>query len=204
MVSDSPAAQTEVHEVSESTRRETRIESFGRWLRTGMGFASAAVSLTVGILTLVFLVRPALQPGNEPVILRAELSNAAIETTITYGEYLNRSGRGTEGVNQQALETPGVVVSFDLSIDGFAGEAVSLRYSVLDSQAYSPVYESWLVDQPGWPVSVFIAEAASDKMNSEIWVAEPQASGTYVVRLQLFDPDDVRLASTDSPPFEVA
>ena len=80
------------------------------------------MSLTVGLLTLLFLVEPALQPGNDPAALGAELSGTAVESGVALGDYYDRIGVSPPSGDAEFLGTPGVVVTFDLAISGYEGE----------------------------------------------------------------------------------
>jgi hypothetical protein len=180
-----------------------RLVAAAPWLRSGVGLTSAAVSLAVGVLTLLFLVRPALRPDDGPVTLGATLANPAVERGVTLGEVYERLSRTPPAeYSDTDLATPGVLVSFDVRIDGFQGEEATLEWTVLASPSMERVADPWLVDQQGWPAGVFIPEAERDSMNGQIWAQLPDRPGTYIIRLTLYDPEGVRLASLDTDALE--
>lgn len=204
MASDTTASPPGVPEPPAAPPAQPGIAAFLRWARTGTGIVSTVVSLSVGILTLLFLIQPALRPGDDSPVLGAEIAAPIVETGVALGDYFERIDTLPDDAMKQNLSLAGVVVSFDLVVYGHKDSAVTLRSTVLDADTLNPVEAEWLVDQPGWPNGVFIAEAAEDRVNAEIWIAQPDEPGAYVVRLNLFNADGVRLDSQDSAPFELS
>jgi hypothetical protein len=175
------------------------------WLRTGIGMASTVVSLLVGVLTLIFLVRPALQPEGEQVATSAVLGNPHLESNVALGDYYQRlQWTPPESFSDTELQSTGAVIGFSVAIEGFKGSTLPLRWSVLDAETMERLSEKHLVDQPGWPDGTFTPESQHDQASGEVWVQIPERSGRYIVRLALLDPGGVTLSTLDSEPIAVS
>jgi hypothetical protein len=175
-----------------------------RWLRTGTGAISAAVSLIAGILTVVFLLWPALRPEGGPAVFGATLSDPRLEQGVTVADvYARRQETPPANYTQAQLATTGTLVSFVVVIEGFKDKTCLLTWSLFDAETSIRVADATKVNQPGWPDGKFVPVAAHDQASGEVWIQRPEQPGSYLVRLELFDPNGQRLTSLDSEPFTV-
>jgi len=184
--------------------RPAKARALARWLGTATGALSALVTLVLGVLTVVFLLRPALQPGGAPAAFAATLRAPRLEQGVVLSDYYARLGKvPPPEITVPQLGEAGVVVGFDVLLEGFAGQTCRLRWSLVDAATRVRVPEANLVDQPGWPIGTFTPGGNRDQASGEVWVAPPARAGTYLVRLELEDPRGVRLTALDSEPFTV-
>lgn len=203
-----PSTAAPLHHCVESSPPSLAAPSnrtgFRGWLRTSTGIFSGAVTLVAGLLSIIFLLVPSLRPAPPPSAFGATLFDPKIETEVELGAYYGRIGQqAPASLSAEDLSQPGVIVSFTIVLEGYAGQECRLRWSALDATTSRRVAETWLVDQPGWPSGVFLPVAARDQGSGEVFVPNPPRAGDYVVRLELFDPEGTRIATLDSPVFSV-
>jgi len=171
--------------------------------------ASTAVTLIGGILALIFLFLPQLRPDEPAAALGAQLEAAKLESGVSLGDYWSRRGDQIRAssfevaeFSDEALRHPGVVVTFQAVIEGYQDQACSVRWSMFTAESGQRVTnQANLVDQPGWPAKYITPTVRKDQVDAEIWVPAPADPGPFFVRLELLDPNGVRLASLDSPTF---
>jgi hypothetical protein len=109
-------------------------------------------------------------------------------------------GIRTGVVDQATGKRPllGVDVNFDVSVTGYNGRKVEVRWSLhrlrngVDS---TPI--DWLVDRR---VLRLTPDASTAKASPEFWAPLPKGKGTYFIRVGLYD-GDTRLATQDTPHF---
>ncbi|MEA2512559.1 MAG: hypothetical protein QOJ59_2046 [Thermomicrobiales bacterium] len=175
------------------------------WLRTATGVISAAVTLIASILTVVFLLWPALRPEERPSVFGATLSDPRLEHGVSVADvYARRGERPPADYSRERLATMGALVSFVVVVEGFQGKPCRLTWSLFDADTKTRVADEAFLDQPGWPDGKFLPVAAHDQASGEVWIRRPDRPGSYLVRLELFDPNGMRLTSLDSEPFTVA
>jgi hypothetical protein len=92
----------------------------------------------------------------------------------------------------------GVGVNYDISLTGFRGHRVIVRWSLYSGQGGNPLPLAWLRDQP---VHWLKAEANRDSASDSFWVPLPKTSGPFYIRVGVFDDDGVRLDFRDSDRF---
>jgi hypothetical protein len=178
--------------------------ALSRWLRTGTGVISAGVSLLAGVLTVLFLLWPALRPDDGPAAFGATLSDPRLEQGVTLADvYARRQETPRSTYTQEDLALTGTLVSYVVVIEGFQGKTCLLTWSLFDAETNARVADTALVDQLGWPDGEFTPVAAVDQASGEVWIRRPEQPGSYIVRLELFDPNGQRLTSLDSAPFTV-
>jgi hypothetical protein len=165
----------------------------------------AGVSLVAGVATLAFLFWPSLQPEKAPQAFGATIRGTQYERGVTLGDvYTRRGDPPTANLSAADLAALGVLVSFDVTIEGYKEKALPLTWTVLDAPTMSRVPEAYLIGRPGWPDGRFVPEGQKDQANAQVWVQLPTRAGSYVIRLELFAPDGSRLTSLDSEPIVVA
>jgi hypothetical protein len=96
------------------------------------------------------------------------------------------------------VEPVGVTVNYNVSLTGFRGHRVSVRWSLYRAAAGVQVPRDWLRDQP---VRWLEGEADKDAASDRFWVPLPKIEGPFFVRVGVFDQDDIRLDYADTSPF---
>jgi hypothetical protein len=150
-----------------------RLLRLGKW---AIGAAGALVT----ILSLVFLVRPSLQPKGAPEVKGATLSKPSIDAAVTFGQYLARVKEPRAGHDARALARRGVLIQFHVEIRGDQGKSLPLRWSVLNTSTGASAFDAD-------PVRLR-AGAADDSADWPLWAPQPSRPGTYYVFIQLYDP----------------
>jgi hypothetical protein len=170
-------------------RLARRILRLGKWV---IGAAGAVVT----ILSLVFLVRPGLQPKGAPEVKGATLTKPSIDPAVTFGQYLERVKEPRVGHTASALARRGVLIQFHVEIRGYEGKYMPLRWSVLNTRTGASVFDAD-------PVRLR-PEAADDSGDWPLWAPRPSRPGTYYVFIQLYDPRGrIALDHLRTPTFSV-
>jgi len=165
-----------------STRRSPRT---ARSLRAFVIQAGAIAGAIGAILSVVFVLLPNLQPkAAQPLTeKRADIGVLKVERPVTYRQYLQRTGLPGGDYGAAYLERPGVFVEFDVSIIGYNGQPLPLRWSLFDAVSGSEVSEA--------KGTTLRAEAPSDRATWHIWAPLPRRRGKFFLLIQLFDPKGV-------------
>jgi hypothetical protein len=147
---------------------------------TQIGAAASAVGAILGV---VFVLVPSLKPDPPPALKRATIGDLTVERPITYEQYLERTDLPGGDYSPSYLKRPGVFVQFEVSIDGYQGVALPLRWSLYDAVGGGQVSES--------KSTTLTAEAPSDSAAWHIWAPLPRTKGSFFLLVQLFDPNQV-------------
>jgi hypothetical protein len=132
-----------------------------------------------GILAAVFLLLPSLQPEPPAREKGGSLSKVTTEPRVTFGQYLLRTGQPQAGFSKAFLDRPGVFVQFNVTIIGYKGKDLPLRWELVDAATGAQVRSS---------KSTFLrAEAQEDQASWHLWDALPRRRGEFYVLVQLFD-----------------
>lgn len=174
-----------------------------------IGMISAIVTLVGGVVALIFLFWPNLRPDEGPTAMGAELSNSRIESGVTYGEYWERRKELILAKNPQTTEPTdeqrafgGIVVTFQVVIEGYAQRPNLVRWTMLDAASGGRLdNHPELTEAPGWPDKYIVPTAARDQVNAEIWVSLPAEPGPYTLLIEVIDPDGIPLAAIETDEF---
>jgi hypothetical protein len=93
----------------------------------------------------------------------------------------------------------GVTVNYNISLTGFRGRRVTVRWSLYSVPGGNPVPASWLRNQP---VHWLQGEANKDSASDSFWVPLPKIRGPFYVRVGVYDDDNVRLDFENSKTFQ--
>ena len=96
------------------------------------------------------------------------------------------------------LQPLGESVSFDLNLSGFAGQLVSLVWTLHSASSGEVLAPRWYRDVLALQ---FHPHAADQSFSSQFWVPEPRATGSYFVQLLVYDAHGNQIAVGDSPDF---
>jgi hypothetical protein len=96
------------------------------------------------------------------------------------------------------VEPVGAVVNYNITLTGFLGHRVQVRWSLRRAGSGAQVPLEWLKDRPfRW----LKGEAEKDSASDSLWVPLPDFQGRFFVRLAVYDEDGVRLDYADTSPF---
>jgi hypothetical protein len=90
----------------------------------------------------------------------------------------------------------GVTVNYDVSLTGFRGRSVTVRWSLHRPNGATLPYD-WLRSEAARRL---IGEADKDSASDSFWVPLPRAGAPFFVRLELYDEDGVRLTYANTRP----
>jgi hypothetical protein len=160
----------------------------GHGVRAWLGELSTTVKAIGGlagavatIAGLVFLFVPDLMPSATPDEGSATLSKPTVELPVSFGQYLDRVEIPREGYRVEQLQEPGVLVGAQVSIKGYRGRALPLRWYVLDESTHD------IVDQQS-KRHTLTADRQETPVAWPFWVALPRAPGPFTVVLQIYPP----------------
>ena len=90
----------------------------------------------------------------------------------------------------------GVTVNYDVSLTGFRGRTVTVRWSLHRPNGATLPYD-WLRSEAARRL---IGEADKDTASDSFWVPIPRTGAPFFIRLELYDEDGVRLTYGDTRP----
>jgi hypothetical protein len=160
-----------------------------------VGGAATVVGLVTGILGLVFLLQPDLQPGGDdgPARTRATLEQTSFAPSITRRAYLARTDQSPEGFTAAQLAERGAFVRFRVRIDGFQGVPITLSRELIDEAGEE------VEDEKATRITPPRAEVDRDWHD---WVPLDGRRGRYLLTFKLLAPDeDAPLATLETDPF---
>lgn len=102
-----------------------------------MGYAAQAatlVGLITGVASLIFLVRPELQPtpSTRPTRDAATLKPLVARLGVSRAQYLDLTNQSKTGFTPLQLAKTGVFLRFHVTIRGFEGIPITLRQELFD------------------------------------------------------------------------
>jgi hypothetical protein len=109
------------------------------------------------------------------------------------------AGTRTHEIAQGKVEPMGVTVNYNVSLKGFRGRKVDVRWSLYDANGGHKVPRDWLRDQD---IRWWKGEAEKDSASDSFWVPLPKISGPFFIRVGVYDEDGVRLDFKDTPSFQ--
>jgi hypothetical protein len=155
----------------------------------------AAIPIAATLIGISFTVWHELHAT--PRTRKAALSRLTLDRNVSFGQYLDRIESPRTPYTAKLLARRGIYLEFDISITGFEGKRLPLRWILLDQRSNN------LVNQAE---ALRIRPRAEDDAGTWFtWVPIPKSDHTYVVRLQLYD-DQIParpLARLDSKPFQL-
>jgi hypothetical protein len=158
------------------------VKQSGRSLGGVVKQIGAAASALGAVLGVIFVLVPSLKPDPPPALKRASIGVLDVQRPVTYRQYLERTGLAGGDYDSSYLARPGVFAEFDVSIEGFEGIDLPLRWSLHDVSG-GQVSES--------KSTILRAEAPSDRATWHVWAPLPRRQGSFFLLIQLFDADGV-------------
>jgi hypothetical protein len=164
------------------------------WKRPSPGallaLAATIVGLISGIAGLVFLFAPDLQPSGEADEETATLSQLRVRPNVSFREYLAREDMPTTGYTAQKLAERGALLQFRVSITGFEGRRLILKWELFDEQGGGQVDES--LDRSIKPTT------KTNAANQRFFVPVPQEAGQYYAVVELLEQKENHLLPLDT------
>lgn len=164
-----------------------------------IGSAATLVGLVSGVLSLVFLVMPGLEPQapEREVPARktsARLTQIDLEPGISRGQYLKRTDQPTTGFTRQQLAARGAFIRFRVRIEGFENIPLTLRREVVDARTGNELSES-----SAFTIKPPTAEVERDWHD---WIPLSGRAGRYFAIIKLLDKsEDAPLATLKTDTF---
>jgi hypothetical protein len=95
-------------------------------------------------------------------------------------------------------QTPvGVTVNYNISLTGFRGRRVTVRWSLYRAPGGEQVPLDWVRNEP---IHWLEGQAEKDSASDSFWIPMPKIGGPFFVRLGVYN-GDTRLDYMDSGPF---
>jgi hypothetical protein len=143
-----------------------------------LGLLGTIVGLVSGIVGLVFLLEPDLQPSGEPDEQAATLSRLEVKPNASFREYLARADLPPTGYTPAHLARRGALLQFRVRISGFEGTRLILKWELYDVTTGEQVNES--------KATSLKPSTGTNEANWRFWVPLPRKPGPYyaVVELQ--------------------
>jgi hypothetical protein len=166
--------RTEAERGGEGARR-----SAGAWL----GYVAAAVGIVSGLVGLMFVLLPNLQPEPPARHKGVKLTRLDFQPRLTFRQYLQRVDQPATSFTPERLSQPGAFLEYRFVITGYKGQRLPVRYELIDASSGDQVAEA----RP------FTIEplAAQDSGTWHAWVPLPRRARRLFVILQVFQPEGV-------------
>jgi hypothetical protein len=132
----------------------------------------------------------------EASVARAELSGISNEYDITLRDFLIRTNQPVDTYSIEELDHIGLVVNFIAEIEGYKGKPCKYSAGIYYASTKS-------VASGEYDLGFLTPENNKDRATPHFWIGYPNTSGRYFVRVELYDPDGIRLHFADSELFDV-
>jgi hypothetical protein len=130
-------------------------------------------------------------------VLNSDGSPASVDSDLV-GDHLTELLASSRMQPISGGQVPvGVTVNYDISLTGFRGRKVTIRWSLRGPGGTVPL--KWLKNEP---IHWLRGEADKDSASDSFWVPIPKAKGPFKVRLGIYNGDNVRLDFEDSKRFQ--
>jgi hypothetical protein len=172
-----------------SRRRASRLRALPGVVRAIAG----AVGFAATVIGIVFVLWPSLKPAPPPADKGATLSNAQVETGLTFGAYLDRIGQSRRPYGDEQLRAVGAYVEFDFAVRGYKGQHLPLGWQLLDARSGV---------QLGRDRALRVTPKADRDAGSwNIWIPLRRASPRMYAQIALYNLDGVPIARVRTAPF---
>ena len=183
----------------------TEKRGLRKWLgnlSTGVKTIGAVAGAIAAVLGVVFLLVPNLRPEPTPQEGSATFEKPTLEQPVTFGQYLRRVELPQEGYTPEQLKQPGVIAAVQLTIKGYRGERLPLRWYALDLGTHD------IVDEQSKKYS-FQPDRNVTPLTWPFWVALPKTPGPFKIVFEIYPPNAkpgkpgvVPFAKAETDPFE--
>jgi hypothetical protein len=183
----------------------TEKRGLRKWLgnlSTGVKTIGAVAGAIAAVLGVVFLLVPNLRPEPTPQEGSATFEKPTLEQPVTFGQYLRRVELPQEGYTPEQLKQAGVIAAVQLTIKGYRGERLPLRWYALDLRTHD------IVDEQSKKYS-FQPDRNVTPLTWPFWVALPKTPGPFKIVFEIYPPNAkpgkpgvVPFAKAETDPFE--
>jgi hypothetical protein len=154
---------------------------------------TGVVGFVAALLGVVFVLWPSLKPEGPPAEQSATLSQAQVDTGMTFGQYLDRIGMSRRPYERTTLDRRGAYVEFDFSVRGYKDQHLPLGWQLLDARTGA---------QLGHARDLRLTPKADrDGGSWEFWIPLARSAPRMYAQIALYDLHAVPLARTRSPVF---
>ena len=166
---------------TESTEKRGLRKWLGN-LSTGVKTIGAVAGAIAAVLGVVFLLVPNLRPEPTPQEGSATFEKPTLEQPVTFGQYLRRVELPQEGYTPEQLKQPGVIAAVQLTIKGYRGERLPLRWYALDLGTHD------IVDEQSKKYT-FQPDRNVTPLTWPFWVALPKTPGPFKIVFEIYPPN---------------
>lgn len=161
-------------------RRPHRMRAWLGELSTTVKAVGGVAGAIATIVGLVFLFFPGCRPSPTPDEGSATFSKPTLEQPVTFGQYLDRVEIPRDSFTDTELNRPGVLVGVQVTIKGYRGEALPLRWYLLDGPE--------IVDQQS-KRHALTADRNEAPAAWSFWVPLERGTGPFKIVLQIYPPN---------------
>jgi hypothetical protein len=165
---------------SQRSRRRRRTEASGRKRPTPtalLALAGTLIGLVSGIVGLVFLFKPDLQPSGEAAKQAATLSQLTMKPNASFREYLARVDLPATPYTEGKLARRGALLRFRVGITGFEGDRLILKWELFDAASGDQINES--------KATSIRPTTETNEANWHFWVPLPRRAGKFYAVVEL-------------------
>ena len=165
-------------------------------LSTGVKAIGGIAGAIAAVLALVFLLLPNLRPEPTPEEGSATFEKPTLEQPVTLGQYLRRVELPPGDLTQEQLQQPGVIAAVQVTIKGYRGQRLPVRWYVLDEGTHD------IVDEQSRRYA-FEPDRNVTPLTWPFWVALPTTPGPFKIVFEIYPPN-AKPGSTGVVPFAKA
>jgi hypothetical protein len=165
---------------SRASRRRRRAAA-SRWKRPTPGallaLAGTIIGLVSGIVGLVFLFKPDLQPSGEAAKQAATFSRLSMKPNASFREYLARLDLPATPYTEGQLARRGALLQFRVGITGFEGDRLILKWELFEAASGEQINES--------KATTISPTTETNEANWHFWVPLPKRAGKFYAVVEL-------------------
>ena len=151
-------------------------------LSTGVKTIGGVAGAIAAVLGVLFLLVPNLRPEGTPEEGSATFEKPTLEQPVTFGQYLRRVELPQTGYTVEQLQEAGVIAAVQLTIKGYRGERLPLRWYVLDLGTHD------IVDEQSKRYT-FQPDRNVTPLTWPFWVAVPDSPGPFKIVFEIYPPN---------------
>jgi hypothetical protein len=150
-------------------------------LSTGVKTIGGVAGAIAAVLGVLFLLLPNLRPQATPEEGSATFEKPTLEQPVTFGQYLRRVELPQTGYTATKLQQPGVIAAVQLTIKGYRGKSLPLRWYALDLGTHD------IVDEQSKKY-LFQPDRNVTPLTWPFWVAIPDTPGPFKIVFEIYPP----------------
>jgi hypothetical protein len=161
------------------TPAEAPEEPGGRHLNAFLKLGGAIVGLAAGAVGLLFTFVPDLRPAGDAPTRSATLSNVRLSVDVPFRQYLARIDQPTDSFTRAQLERRGALVQFRVSITGYKGRELILKWELFDAASGDQIDES--------KATAIRPTSETSEANWPFWIPLPAREGPFFAVVELLE-----------------